>query len=74
MKAAQIVAPRQIEMIDTDKPDISSDPEGAVLIKTQMNAICGTDMPWFAMEQSSVGLSAVAGDDHPRMYRSDCCK
>ena len=51
MKAAQIVAPRQIEMIDTDKPDISSDPEGAVLIKTQMNAICGTDMPWFAMER-----------------------
>ena len=51
MKAAQIVAPHQIEMIDTDKPDISSDPEGAVLIKTQMNAICGTDMPWFAMER-----------------------
>jgi threonine dehydrogenase-like Zn-dependent dehydrogenase len=51
VKAAQIVAPRQIEMIDIDKPDISSDPEGSVLIKTQMNAICGTDMPWFAMER-----------------------
>ena len=51
MKAAQIVAPRQIEMIDIDKPDISSDPEGAVLIKTHMTAICGTDMPSFAMER-----------------------
>ncbi len=51
MKAAQIVAPRQIEMIDIDKPDISSDPEGSVLIKNQMNAICGTDMPSFAMER-----------------------
>ena len=50
MKAAQVVAPRQIEMIDIDKPDISSDPEGSVLIKTQMNAICGTDMPSFVME------------------------
>ena len=50
MKAAQVVAPRQIEMIDIDKPDISSDPEGAVLIKNQMNAICGTDMPSFVME------------------------
>ena len=50
MKAAQIVAPRQIEMIDIDKPDISSDPEGAVLIKNHMNAICGTDMPSFVME------------------------
>ena len=50
MKAAQIVAPRQIEMIDIDRPDISSDPEGAVLIKNHMNAICGTDMPSFVME------------------------
>ena len=50
MKAAQIVAPRQIEMIDIDKPDISSDPEGVVLIKNHLNAICGTDMPSFVME------------------------
>ena len=49
MKAAQIVAPRQIEMIDIDEPDISSDPEGAVLIKNHMNAICGTDMPSFVI-------------------------
>ncbi len=53
MKAAQIVAPRQIEIIDIDKPDISSDPEGTVLIKTHMNAICGTDMPSFVLEQSA---------------------
>ena len=32
MKAAQIVAPRQIEIIDIDQPDISADPEGTVLI------------------------------------------
>jgi threonine dehydrogenase-like Zn-dependent dehydrogenase len=51
VKAAQIVAPRQIEMIDIDKPDISSDPEGTVLIKNHMNAICGTDMPSFVLEQ-----------------------
>ena len=43
--------PRQIEIIDIDKPDISSDPEGTLLIKTHMNAICGTDMPSFAVEQ-----------------------
>ena len=50
MKAAQIVAPRQIEMIDIDEPDISSDPEGSILIKNHMNAICGTDMPSFIFE------------------------
>ena len=61
MKAAQIVAPRQIEMIDIDKPDISSDPEGAVLIKNQMNAICGTDMPSFAMERPASDYPLLPG-------------
>ena len=61
MKAAQIVAPRQIEMIDIDKPDISSDPEGAVLIKTHMTAICGTDMPSFAMERPAADYPLSPG-------------
>lgn len=50
MKAAQIVAPRQFEIIDIGAPDISSEPEGAVLIKAHLSAICGTDMPYFAQE------------------------
>ena len=51
MKAAQIVAPRQIEIIDIDRPDISSDSEGTVLVKTHRTAICGTDMPSFVLER-----------------------
>ena len=50
MKAAQIVAPRRIEIIDIDPSDISSAPDGAVLIKTHLSAICGSDMPMFALE------------------------
>ena len=61
MKAAQIVAPRQIEMIDIDKPDISSDPEGVVLIKNHLNAICGTDMPSFVMEHPADAYPLSSG-------------
>ena len=50
MKAAQIVSPRQFEIIDIDVPDISAEPEGTVLIQAHLSAICGTDMPFFAIE------------------------
>jgi len=63
MKAAQIVAPRRIEVVDVEEPDIGPYPEGTVKIKTQLSAICGTDMPSFVLEQpassypSRLGLS-----------------
>ncbi|MFB3042535.1 MAG: zinc-binding dehydrogenase [Candidatus Poribacteria bacterium] len=51
MKAAQVVAHRQIEIIDIDVPDMSSQPDGAILIKTEQTALCGSDMPQFALER-----------------------
>ena len=51
MKAAQVVAHRQIEIIDIDLPDMSSQPDGAILIKTEQTALCGSDMPQFALER-----------------------
>lgn len=50
MKVGQIVAPRQIEIIDIEKPDLADYPDGTVMIKTLHSAICGTDMPSFALE------------------------
>lgn len=61
MKAAQIVAPRQLEIIDIGVPDISSEPEGAVLIKARLSAICGTDMPYFAMEHPAADYPFATG-------------
>ena len=61
MKAAQIVAPRQIEIIDVDVPDISSEPEGTVLIKSYRSAICGTDMPLFALERPASDYPLAPG-------------
>ncbi len=50
MKAAQIVAPRRIEIIETDLPDISRQAEGSILIKTRRTSLCGSDMPMFALD------------------------
>lgn len=61
MKAAQIVAPRQFEIIDTGVPDISSEPEGTVLIKARLSAICGTDMPYFVMEKPEADYPFAPG-------------
>ena len=61
MKTAQIVAPRQFEITDIDAPDISSEPEGAVLIKAHLSAICGTDMPYFAIEQPASNYPFAPG-------------
>jgi threonine dehydrogenase-like Zn-dependent dehydrogenase len=51
VKAAQVAAHRQIEIIDIDIPDIAAQPDGAVLIKTELTAICGSDMPQFSLER-----------------------
>lgn len=48
MKAAQVIAPRKYAIVDTDDPDISSEPAGSVVIKTGRTALCGSDIPVFA--------------------------
>ena len=50
MKVGQIVAPRQIEIIDIEQPNLADYPDGTVMIKTVHSAICGTDMPSFVIE------------------------
>ena len=50
MKVGQIVAPRQIEIIDIEQPNLADHPDGTVMIKTVHSAICGTDMPSFVIE------------------------
>ena len=61
MKAAQIVAPRQFEIIDIDLPEISTEPAGTVLIKAHRSAICGTDMPNFALEHPAADYPLAPG-------------
>lgn len=50
MKVGQIVAPRHIEIIDIEKPNLADYPDGTVMIQTRHSAICGSDMPGFELE------------------------
>ncbi len=50
MRAGQIVAPLQIEIVDIEQPNLADYPDGTVMIKTAHSAICGTDMPSFVLE------------------------
>lgn len=52
MKAAIVVDKQKIEIIDADEPDINKLPAGAVKIKTELSAICGSDSPKWLLEQN----------------------
>ncbi|MFQ5994475.1 MAG: zinc-binding dehydrogenase [Acidiferrobacterales bacterium] len=51
MLAAQITAPRRFEIIETAEPNLESERDGSVLIRTNRSALCGSDMPAFAAER-----------------------
>ncbi len=61
MKVGQIVAPRQIEIIEIEKPDLADYPDGMVMIQTVHSAICGSDMPWFVLESPQEAYPLRAG-------------
>lgn len=61
MKAGQIVAPRQIEIIDIEQPNLAEYPDGTVMIKTLHSAICGTDMPSFVLEHPAENYPLAPG-------------
>lgn len=50
MKAAHVVAHRQIEMFDADEPKIEDFPKGSLKVQTHMTALCGSDSPRFVLE------------------------
>jgi 2-desacetyl-2-hydroxyethyl bacteriochlorophyllide A dehydrogenase len=61
MKAAQVVAPRQIEIVETDTPDLSQRLAGSVLVKTHKVSLCGSDMPMFALDFSPASYPLTPG-------------
>ncbi len=44
MRAARLVAPRQWELIDVDKPEPGQD---QMLVRLERSAVCGTDKPYY---------------------------
>ena len=50
MKAAQIVAPRKIELVDMEEPELSKDQPGMLKVRVERACLCGSDSPWFAYD------------------------
>ncbi len=65
MKAAQLVAPRQFQMVDVPPPHLAEAPPGSVVVKMELASICGSDMPFFAQT-----LDAYPGP--PGGYLHEC--
>ena len=55
MRAAQLVAPRQWEIIETDKPEPVGD---QMLVRMERVAVCGSDKPPFCGPPQAVSAAA----------------
>ena len=61
MRAAQVVAPRKIDIIETEVPDLAMRPAGSLLVKTHKASLCGSDMPMFALDFSPESYPMAPG-------------
>jgi L-iditol 2-dehydrogenase len=50
MKAAQIVAPKTIEIVEVDEPDLKKSELGMLKVRVERACLCGSDSPWFAYD------------------------
>ncbi len=50
MKAAQIVGPRKIELVDIEEPELPKDQPGMLKVRVERACLCGSDSPWFAYD------------------------
>lgn len=53
MKAAHVVAHRQIKVFEVEAPKIEDFPVGSIKVKTRMTAICGSDSPHFVLKRQT---------------------
>jgi threonine dehydrogenase-like Zn-dependent dehydrogenase len=51
VKAGIVVEKEKIEIIEADEPNVSQYPPGTIKIKTELSALCGSDIPNFVLDQ-----------------------
>ena len=61
MKAAQIVAPRRVEIVDVEEPRLNGDPRGMIKVRVERACLCGSDMPLFVQDLSALQELSVRG-------------
>jgi threonine dehydrogenase-like Zn-dependent dehydrogenase len=50
MRAAQIVAPRRVELVDIPEPDLKEAKPGMIKVRLERACLCGSDSPFFAYD------------------------
>jgi len=48
LKAVQLVAPQQLEIVDVEPPGVAGGPPERVLVRAEKVSLCGSDLPFFA--------------------------
>jgi threonine dehydrogenase-like Zn-dependent dehydrogenase len=51
MKAAQIVGPRQVELVEAAEPNLTEMPPSRIKVRMERACLCGSDTPFFDYEQ-----------------------
>ncbi len=57
MKAAQIVAPRKVKIVEVEEPELKSNESGGLKVKVERACLCGSDSPWFAYDHRNTDVS-----------------
>lgn len=57
MKAAQIVAPKKIEVVDVEEPQLPAGLPGMLKVRVERACLCGSDSPWFDYDHRASGTS-----------------
>jgi len=51
MRAAQVTAPRHIEIVDVPEPRLNGAAPGMIKVRVERACLCGSDSPWFTHKE-----------------------
>jgi 2-desacetyl-2-hydroxyethyl bacteriochlorophyllide A dehydrogenase len=69
MKAGQIVAPRHLEVVEMERPEIE---DGQILVKTAKGCLCGSDLPYFQIDTDHPMLAGQHAPLAPMLSLHEC--
>ena len=61
MRAAQIVAPRRVELVDIPEPNLKEAKPGMIKVRLERACLCGSDSPFFAYDWEETAYPLRAG-------------
>jgi threonine dehydrogenase-like Zn-dependent dehydrogenase len=71
MKAAQIVSPRKVTIVDIEEPEIKNDEPDMLKVRIERACLCGSDSPWFAYDHRASANTIPTRWSNPRDLSDD---